>query len=93
MMSREVIRALVAAVAAALIVQGVALGVARPFGRRRMFLGWGVAAVLRLIALLCYAFLVIPALGLAPVPALLTLGGSFVLSVLLEPFLLRRVLR
>jgi hypothetical protein len=71
-----------------LIVQVLTLLLARSFGRERMLVGWGIGAVIRLVALLVYGWAIVPALGLPLAPALLSLVAVFFVTTLIEPFLL-----
>ncbi|MCA1648536.1 MAG: hypothetical protein LC797_24775, partial [Chloroflexi bacterium] len=72
-MTGEVSRAIWTSVGVALVVQVLALLVGRSFGKDRILIGWGMGALLRLLAVLVYAFAIIPALNLPLAPALLSL--------------------
>jgi hypothetical protein len=49
-----------------------------------------MGALLRLLAVLVYAFAIIPALGLPLAPALLSLVAILFVTTLFEPFLLNK---
>lgn len=72
----------------ALGVQLTTFVIARAMSRRHLVVGWGVGAVLRLISLTIYAFVIIPALGLARSAALVSFALFLFLSMLIEPPLL-----
>jgi hypothetical protein len=72
----------------ALTLQLATFAIARLMSRRNMIVGWGVGAVLRLIALTVYALLVAPSLGLPRSAALVSLAVFLFLSMLIEPLLL-----
>lgn len=91
--SASVAGAVAAALMVTLVLQGITLAVARPLGRRRLFLGWGIGAALRFAMLPVYAFLILPALGLPGTAGLVALGVLLFISVLIEPLLLQRVVR
>lgn len=89
-MTGETSRAIWISLGAAVLVQVLALLVARSFGRERILVGWGMGALLRLLAVLVYAFAVIPMLGLPLAPALLSLVAILFVTTLFEPFLLTK---
>ena len=89
-MTAETSRAIWISLGAAVLVQVLALLVARSFGRDRILVGWGMGALLRLLAVLVYAFAVIPMLGLPLAPALLSLVAVLFVTTLFEPFLLTK---
>jgi hypothetical protein len=64
--------------------------VGRSFGKDRLLVGWGMGALLRLLAVLVYGFAIIPALGLQMAPALLSLVVILFVTTLFEPFLLTK---
>jgi hypothetical protein len=70
------------------LIQAVALVVARSFGRERMLIGWGIGSILRLVALLAYGWAVVPVLKLPLAPAMISLAAVFFVTTLVEPFLL-----
>ena len=82
------IRAIWVSIGAGAVVQLLALAILWVAGPSRMMIGWGVGALLRLIALLVYGWAVVPALGLPLTPALLTLVGVLFVTTLVEPLLL-----
>ena len=83
-------RAIWTSVGVALVVQVLALLVGRSFGKDRILIGWGMGALLRLLAVLVYAFAIIPALNLPLAPALLSLVAILFVTTLFEPFLLNK---
>jgi len=72
----------------ALIVQLVAFTLARRVAPERVFKAVGAGAVLRVLALVVYALVLIRPLGLPPVPALLSLAVLFFVTTVLESWLL-----
>lgn len=80
--------ALSAGVAA--IVQIAAFAVTRSMMPRNVVAGWGVGSLVRLFTLILYGLFAVKVLGLAPVPALISIAVFFFLSTLLEPLFLRR---
>lgn len=89
-MTAEVGRAIWTSLGVAVVVQVLALLVGRSFGKERILVGWGMGALLRLLAVLVYAFAIIPALGLPLAPALLSLVAILFVTTLFEPFLLNK---
>lgn len=89
-MTGETTRAIWTSLGVAVVVQVLALLVGRSFGKDRILIGWGMGALLRLVAVLVYAFAVIPALGLPLAPALLSLVAILFVTTLFEPFLLTK---
>ena len=89
-MTGETERAIWTSVGVAVIVQVLALLIGRSFGKERILVGWGVGALLRLLAVLVYGFAIIPALGLPLAPALLSLVIILFVTTLFEPFLLTK---
>jgi hypothetical protein len=81
-------RSIWTSVGVAVVVQVLALLLGRSFGKERLLVGWGMGALLRLLALLVYGFAIIPALGLQLAPALLSLVIILFVTTLFEPFLL-----
>jgi hypothetical protein len=76
--------------AIAFVVQMFAFGVASLVSRDQAILGWGLGALMRLIALSVYALVFVKALGLPATAALVSLATFFFLSTLVEPLLLAR---
>ena len=89
-MSGEMSRAIWTSVGVAVVVQVLALLIGRSFGKDRLLVGWGMGALLRLLAVLIYGFAIIPALGLQLAPALLSLVVILFVTTLFEPFLLTK---
>jgi hypothetical protein len=82
-------RAVVASGGVALVVQVVAFAMARrAAARSNAVAGWGLGALLRMGVLALYALVVVQALGLASVPAMVSLAVFFFVSTLVEPLLL-----
>jgi hypothetical protein len=75
-------------IAFAMVVQGVALVIARSFPRDRVMVGWGIGSLLRLVMLLAYGWGIVPVLKLPMMPALITVVSVFFVTMLVEPFLL-----
>jgi hypothetical protein len=88
--SGEMSRAIWTSVGVAVVVQVLAVLVGRSFGKDRLLVGWGMGALLRLLAVLVYGFAIIPALGLQMAPALLSLVVILFVTTLFEPFLLTK---
>jgi hypothetical protein len=76
--------------AIALVVQMLAFGVASLVRRDQAIVGWGLGALMRLVALSVYALVFVKALGLPATAALVSLATFFFLSTLVEPLLLAR---
>jgi hypothetical protein len=74
----------------AAIVQIAAFAVTRSMMPRNVMAGWAAGALVRLLTLVVYGLLALKVLGLAPVPALISIAIFFFLSTLLEPLFLRR---
>jgi hypothetical protein len=83
-------RAIWTSVGVAVVVQVLAVLIGRSFGKDRLLVGWGMGALLRLLAVLVYGFAIIPALGLQMAPALLSLVVILFVTTLFEPFLLTK---
>jgi hypothetical protein len=86
----EMSRAIWTSVGVAVVVQVLAVLIGRSFGKDRLLVGWGMGALLRLLAVLVYGFAIIPALGLQMAPALLSLVVILFVTTLFEPFLLTK---
>jgi hypothetical protein len=89
-MSADMSRAIWTSVGVAVVVQVLAVLIGRSFGKDRLLVGWGMGALLRLLAVLVYGFAIIPALGLQMAPALLSLVVILFVTTLFEPFLLTK---
>lgn len=89
-MSQAAMRAIWVSVGLGLVIQVMALLIARSFQRDKIMVGWGIGTVLRLVTLVVYGMAVVPALGLPLTPALLSLAGLFAVTTVLEPFLLSK---
>lgn len=84
-------RAIGASLVVGAVVQLVAWRMLRRFGRGRMLAAWSAGAFLRVLALVVYAWVVVPALGLSLAPALLSLVSVFFVTTLAESVLLARL--
>lgn len=89
-MAPALMRAVLISVAVGVVVQAAALVIARRMGRDRVMAGWGMGSLLRMVTLVLYGWLVVPALGLPLAPALLSLVIFFFVTMLIEPLLLSR---
>lgn len=72
----------------AIAVQLLAFTIARLTLRTNMIAGWGLGALLRMLALGAYALFVVEPLGLVSTAALISLATFFFLTTLVEPLLL-----
>lgn len=72
----------------ALVVQAVAFTLARLASPGNVFKAWGAGSVLRFVVLVVYALALLRPLGLAAVPALVSLAALFFVSTVLESLLL-----
>lgn len=72
----------------ALLVQVIAFALARRSAPERVFTAVGVGAILRVLALVLYALVLLKPLGLPAVPALLSLALLFFVTTVLESWLL-----
>ena len=79
----------ISAVVAALV-QIAAFAVTKSIMTHNVIAGWGAGSLVRFLTLFIYGLLAVKVLGLAPLPALLSLAVFFFLSTLLEPLFLRR---
>lgn len=69
-------------------VQLFAFAVARLTLRSNPVAGWGLGALLRMVALGIYALVIVNTMELAPTAALISLATFFFLTTLVEPLLL-----
>lgn len=83
-------RAIWTSVGVAVVVQVLTLVVGRSFGKERLMIGWGMGALIRLLAVLVYGFAIVPALGLPLGTSLISLVVILFVTTLFEPFLLTR---
>ncbi|HEX4470072.1 MAG TPA: hypothetical protein VH080_11085 [Gemmatimonadaceae bacterium] len=74
----------------AAIVQIAAFAITRAMMTHNVIAGWGAGSLVRFLTLFIYGLLAVKVIGLAPVPALISLVLFFFLSTLLEPLFLRR---
>ena len=76
--------------AVAIVVQLFAFAIARLTLRsNNVIAGWGLGALLRMVALGVYALVLVEALGLVSGAALISLATFFFLTTLIEPLLLK----
>jgi hypothetical protein len=74
----------------AVAVQMTAFAIARMLRTRNLLLGWGLGSVMRLVALVLYAF-VVAKLWRAPItPALLSFAAFLFVTTVVEPVFLKR---
>lgn len=90
-MSGATERALVGAVAWAVLLQLVAYGLILIAGQRRLMLAWAGGAAVRLVGLVVFAVAIVPAFALPLTVALLSLAVLLFVSTLIETYLLNRV--
>jgi len=69
-------------------VQVVTFAIVRVVAREQVMAGWGLGVFLRFAVVAVWAFLGIKALGLAPVPALVSLVVFLFVSTVIEPIFL-----
>jgi hypothetical protein len=81
-------RAVTASAWLAVGVQLVTFAIIRLAGRDQLLAGWGLGVLLRFATVAAWAFLAVPALGLAASPALLSLCVFYFASTLVEPLFL-----
>ncbi len=74
----------------ALVVQAGAFAVIWPIVTKNPIAGWGVGSLIRLTTLVLYGIVGVKLLGLPMGAALLSLAGFLFVTMLVEPFFLRR---
>lgn len=72
----------------ALGVQCLTFAIVRLVGREQVIAAWGLGVLVRFAVVALWAFLLIPALGLAPTSALISLVTFFFVSTVVEPLFL-----
>ena len=82
-------RAVAVSAAVAFVVQAAGFAVVRRLRAQNMMSAWGLAACLRLVALVSYAFVAVKVLGLPATAALFSLVTFFFVTTLAEPWLFR----
>jgi hypothetical protein len=82
-------RAVAVSAIVAVVVQMGAFTAALALARTNVMAGWGLGAVVRLVALALYALVFVPPLGLPLSAALISLALFLFLSTLIEPFFLK----
>jgi hypothetical protein len=82
-------RAIALSAIVAYVVQTAGFAVVRRYRSANMMGAWGLAALLRFIALVVYAFVVIKGTGLPVAAGLFSLVTFFFVTTLAEPWLLR----
>ncbi len=80
--------AIVAAGWVALGVQLITFAIVRLVGRRQVIAAWGLGVLVRFVVVLLWAFLLVPAFGLAETPALIALVTFLFVSTVVEPLFL-----
>lgn len=85
----EIVRAVWTGAVVALVVQGVAYGVARQFVATNPIVGWGIGSLIRFGTVLVFAFFGVRGLGLQLAPALLSLVGFLFVTMVIEPLFLK----
>ncbi len=74
----------------AVVVQVAAFGAIRLLGPRRVLVGWGIGALLRLVTLAVFGILVAKAvIGVPLIAALIALASFYFVTTLVEPLLLK----
>jgi hypothetical protein len=74
----------------AVVVQLVAFAVTKALARWNLMAGWGAGSLLRFMTLVVYALIAVKGLGVAALPALLSLAAFLFVSTLIEPMFLRQ---
>ena len=83
-------RALAISAAVAFLVQVAAFLVVREMARRKnVMAGWGIGIALRFVALVIFALVAVPRLGLPLATSLLGLATFLFVSTLIEPLFLK----
>ncbi|MGV3708757.1 MAG: hypothetical protein ACO1Q7_07945 [Gemmatimonas sp.] len=72
----------------AFVVQIFTFALCKLVARQNVMAGWGMGALLRLATLLVWGYLGVKALGLVPMPAMVSLAAFFFVSTLVEPLFL-----
>src|SRR5215471_20651680 len=74
----------------ATVVQIAAFALTKSMMTSNVIAGWGAGSLVRFLTLFVYGLVAVKVIGLAPMPALISLVLFFFLSTLLEPLFLRR---
>ena len=82
-------RSVWASAAAVVVVQALAFSLVRMMQPSNVMAGWGLGMMWRVIALVAYGLVAVPAFGLSLQPALLSMAGFLFLSTLIEPVFLK----
>ncbi len=80
--------AIMAAGWVALAVQVLTFAIVRLVGHEQVIAAWGLGVLVRFAVVAVWAFLLVPALGLAATPALIALVSFFFVSTVVEPLFL-----
>jgi hypothetical protein len=72
----------------ALGVQVLTFAIVRLVGHEQVIAAWGLGVLVRFAVVAVWAFLLVPALGLAATPALIALVSFFFVSTVVEPLFL-----
>jgi hypothetical protein len=84
-------RAVLAALVWTALLQLAAYAIIRGTSRQKLMLAWAAGAGVRLVGLVVFALLVVPAFALPLAPALLWLAALLFVSTLIESYLLNRL--
>ncbi len=80
--------AIITAAWVALGVQLLTFAIVKLAGRDQVIAAWGLGVLVRFAVVALWAFLIVPALGLAATPALIALVSFFFVSTVVEPLFL-----
>lgn len=72
----------------AFAVQGLTFAIVRLVGQEQVIAAWGLGVLVRFAVVALWAFVLVPALGLAPTAALIGLVTFFFVSTVVEPLFL-----
>lgn len=72
----------------AFAVQGLTFAIVRLVGQEQVIAAWGLGVLVRFAVVALWAFVLVPALGLAPTTALIGLVTFFFVSTVVEPLFL-----
>lgn len=90
-MTAGMARSVLAALVWTALLQLVAYVIIRRASREKLMLAWAGGAAVRLVGLVVFALLVVPAFALPLAPALLWLAALLFVSTLIESYLLNRL--
>jgi hypothetical protein len=81
-------RAILAAGWVAFGVQTLTFSIVRLVGKEQVIAAWGLGVLVRFAVVALWAFVLVPALGLAATPALISLAAFLFVSTVIEPLFL-----